>query len=159
MKHKPHRVWNDIQKKYYEDTLPSNIIYDIINGIFINSSDSNDECNYLTIERFTGAEDKDDNPIYENDILEIEVNGILMYALVVYKDESARYIAEWKSCKTPRRQNYVDLDCDTAYTSRKVGHIHTSSCNPDHNGECLVCDCWLTECQLKEYIYNYGNNI
>lgn len=21
-------------------------------------------------------------------------------------------------------------------------------CNPDHNGECLVCDCWLSECAL-----------
>jgi len=19
-------------------------------------------------------------------------------------------------------------------------------CNPDHNGECLVCDCWLSDC-------------
>lgn len=21
-------------------------------------------------------------------------------------------------------------------------------CEPDHNGECLVCDCWLSDCPL-----------
>ena len=21
-------------------------------------------------------------------------------------------------------------------------------CNPDHNGECLICDCWLSECAM-----------
>jgi hypothetical protein len=25
-------------------------------------------------------------------------------------------------------------------------------CNPDHNGECLVCDCWLTECALDRLL-------
>jgi hypothetical protein len=23
-------------------------------------------------------------------------------------------------------------------------------CNPDHNGECLVCDCWLSDCPLQQ---------
>ena len=23
-------------------------------------------------------------------------------------------------------------------------------CNPDHNGECLVCDCWLSDCPLAK---------
>lgn len=157
MKHKPYRIWNAILKKYCENTLPPNINYDIVNGMFINLSDCNDDCKYLIIERFTGTEDKDDNPIYENDILEIEVNGVRMYATVIYNDDSTRYIAEWKSCKTPRRQNYVDLNCDVAYDSRKVGHIHTLPCNLDHNGECLICDCWESECQVKEY--TYGNNV
>lgn len=21
-------------------------------------------------------------------------------------------------------------------------------CNPDHNGECLICDCWLSDCAI-----------
>jgi hypothetical protein len=24
----------------------------------------------------------------------------------------------------------------------------TKPCNQDHNGECLVCDCWLSNCAL-----------
>jgi hypothetical protein len=23
-------------------------------------------------------------------------------------------------------------------------------CNPDHNGECLVCDCWLSDCPFNK---------
>jgi hypothetical protein len=25
-------------------------------------------------------------------------------------------------------------------------------CKPDHNGECLVCDCWLSQCALDRLI-------
>lgn len=25
-------------------------------------------------------------------------------------------------------------------------------CNFDHNGECLVCDCWLSDCAYKRYL-------
>ena len=32
------------------------------------------------------------------------------------------------------------------------------SCKPDHNGECLICDCWLENCAFerwknKDYAY------
>jgi hypothetical protein len=25
-------------------------------------------------------------------------------------------------------------------------------CNPDHNGECLICDCWLDNCAYGRYL-------
>jgi hypothetical protein len=25
-------------------------------------------------------------------------------------------------------------------------------CDPDHNGECLVCDCWLTQCAFDRWL-------
>ena len=25
-------------------------------------------------------------------------------------------------------------------------------CNPDHNGECLVCDCWPTDCAVYRWV-------
>jgi hypothetical protein len=24
-------------------------------------------------------------------------------------------------------------------------------CKPDHNGECLICDCWLENCAFKRW--------
>jgi len=27
-----------------------------------------------------------------------------------------------------------------------------SPCNPDHNGECLICDCWLSDCAYTRYL-------
>jgi len=28
----------------------------------------------------------------------------------------------------------------------------TIPCDLDHNGECLVCDCWITECAWQRYL-------
>lgn len=25
-------------------------------------------------------------------------------------------------------------------------------CKPDHNGECLICDCWLSDCAWKRFL-------
>jgi len=25
-------------------------------------------------------------------------------------------------------------------------------CNPDHNGECLICDCWLSSCAFIRFL-------
>ena len=33
---------------------------------------------------------------------------------------------------------------------RVVGNIFELPCNPDHNGECLVCDCWLSDCPFNK---------
>jgi hypothetical protein len=30
-----------------------------------------------------------------------------------------------------------------------VGNIFQLPCKPDHNGECFVCDCWMTDCQFS----------
>ena len=29
-----------------------------------------------------------------------------------------------------------------------IGNIFQLPCKPDHNGECIHCDCWLTDCQF-----------
>jgi hypothetical protein len=31
-----------------------------------------------------------------------------------------------------------------------IGNIFQLPCNPDHNGECLVCDCWLSDCPFNK---------
>jgi len=25
-------------------------------------------------------------------------------------------------------------------------------CNLDHNGECLICDCWISDCAYQRYL-------
>ena len=32
-----------------------------------------------------------------------------------------------------------------------IGNIFQLPCNPDHNGECLVCDCWLSDCPFLKF--------
>lgn len=30
--------------------------------------------------------------------------------------------------------------------------VKKTPCDPDHNSECLVCDCWLTECAFDRWL-------
>jgi hypothetical protein len=32
-----------------------------------------------------------------------------------------------------------------------IGNIFQLPCNPDHNGECLVCDAWLSDCPFLKF--------
>jgi hypothetical protein len=36
--------------------------------------------------------------------------------------------------------------------SDRVKQSKKSPCNFDHNGECLVCDCWPSECAWQRYL-------
>jgi hypothetical protein len=52
----------------------------------------------------------------------------------------------------------VSLELEKIEYKRKIEELHEIiktltknklPCNPDHNGECLVCDCWLSDCPLQ----------
>ena len=32
------------------------------------------------------------------------------------------------------------------------GELIQRPCNFDHNGECLVCDCWISDCAYQRYL-------
>jgi hypothetical protein len=36
------------------------------------------------------------------------------------------------------------------FLARKINKKETP-CKPDHNGECLICDCWLENCAFKRW--------
>jgi hypothetical protein len=40
--------------------------------------------------------------------------------------------------------------CCNMLSSQIVSDGFRLPCNPDHNGECLVCDCWLSDCWLSD---------
>lgn len=47
-------------------------------------------------------------------------------------------------------------------TSKRLKKVSLSSrpCDFDHNGECLICDCWISECgyaRLLNNDYRYEN--
>jgi septal ring factor EnvC (AmiA/AmiB activator) len=52
--------------------------------------------------------------------------------------------------KSQEKQNF--LDAQNADLRSLVFSLTQNKlpCKPDHNGECLLCDCWISDCPLKE---------
>ncbi len=92
----------------------------------------------IPVEQFTGMYDKNNKPIYEGDF----IRGQFDHGPAGYREEIAPVI--WTN-EDSYQWNYWDLS-----TIEVIGNKHQWPCKKpgsfDHNGECLICDCWATDC-------------
>jgi hypothetical protein len=122
------RIWDNEQKKfeYFElnnITIPDRLL-------------TQDK---FPVQQFTGEYDKNKKEIYEGDIIRsyskefindnYEAEVVFMDAAFHSKINEKDYRGIWSG---------DDIEV--------MGNIFQLPCNPDHNGECLVCDCWLSDC-------------
>ena len=93
--------------------------------------------NYI-IQQYTGLKDSKGNPIYEGDF----IRGMFDFGPAGYKEEILPVV--WDNEKG-YQWNHWDLS-----TIEVIGNKHEWPCRKpgsfDHNGECLICDCWATDC-------------
>ena len=93
--------------------------------------------NYI-VQQYTGLNDKNGNPIYEGDF----IRGQFDHGPAGYREEIAPVI--WTN-EDGYQWNYWDLS-----TIEVIGNKYQWPCKKpgsfDHNGECLICDCWATDC-------------
>ena len=86
----------------------------------------------------TSLNDKNGNPIYEGDF----IRGMFDHGPAGLREEILP--VRWSN-EDGYQWNYWDLS-----TIEVIGNKHEWPCRKpgsfDHNGECLICDCWATDC-------------
>jgi uncharacterized phage protein (TIGR01671 family) len=120
-------------------------------------------CQYdYPVQQFTGLTDCKGNNIYEGDIIKethfedwqdkagFDYFGVVKH--VVYTDKNnglqvSTYSSFPKSNdRLGNAGNPITVKCEV------IGNIFGFPCRPDHNGECLICDCWLSDCPMVDLV-------
>jgi hypothetical protein len=97
------------------------------------------------IQQYTGLKDKNGKEIYEGDRVRSSYTGnVDFFGEVIWLEDRASFGVRTGNAF----ETFEDL-MDYMKYFEVVGNIFQLPCNPDHNGECLVCDCWLSDCQFQ----------
>ena len=142
-----YRVWHKIEKRYVYlrsiDFEKENIGYDAYReGNYYDIASFKD----VVFQQFTGLYDKNKNPIYEGDRVKFGyTKNKDFFGEVVWFEERATFGVKAKNAG----EDFNDL-VDYMHLFEVVGNIFELPCNPDHNGECLVCDEWVDYCPFNK---------
>jgi uncharacterized phage protein (TIGR01671 family) len=141
-----YRVWHKIEKRFVElrsiDFEKKNIGYDAFREANYEDISSFDD---VVFQQFTGLYDKNKKPIYEGDRVRFGyTENEDFFGEVVWLEDRASFGV--------RYENITETFEDLGFVQKLfevVGNIFELPCNPDHNGECLVCDEWLDSCPFN----------
>lgn len=138
-----YRVWHKVEKRFIElrtiDFVFKTIGYD--KAVWFNYWESQSFDNII-FQQFTGLKDSKGKEIYEGDRVRFGYTGnVDFFGEVIWLEDRASFGVRTKNAF----ETFEDL-MDYMKYFEVVGNIFQLPCNPDHNGECLVCDCWLSYC-------------
>jgi hypothetical protein len=146
------RCWDKINKKFIPPSriaVSGNGILLITNsGMYENFENQNyfdSDIDYV-VQQFAGLYDKNDNPIYEGDRVRFSyIENEYFFGEVVWLEDRASFGVRYENIT----ETFEDLGFVQKYFE-VVGNIFKLPCNPDHNGECLICDKPLDGCPFNK---------
>ena len=135
------RVWSNKDKDFLHNITETwDLIYADGKWYFLGGKELDN--NYV-IQQWTGEYDMNRKPIYEGDIISsysAEFINENFEAEIVFMDAAFHAKINEKDYRGVWSGNDIEV----------MGNIFQLPCNPDHNGECLVCDCWLSDCPFNK---------
>jgi hypothetical protein len=143
------RVWDKLEKRFiYPDKGYQGHYVLSLDGKFHNlqNGSGGDEC---VVQQFTELYDKNKKPIYEGDRVRFDYTGkVDIFGEVIWLEHRASFGVRYKNTF----ETFEDVMMDHNMNCFEViGNIFELPCNPDHNGECLVCDAWLSDCPFLKF--------
>jgi uncharacterized phage protein (TIGR01671 family) len=137
------RIWDSSDKEW--SSVNPSFGYSHNKGYFEleGSKYQRDNC---IIQQYTGLKDKNGKEIYEGDRVRFGYTKYEdFFGEVIWLEDRASFGVKTKNAF----ETFEDL-MDYMKYFEVVGNIFQLPCNPDHNGECLVCDCWLSDCPFNK---------
>ena len=141
------RAWDKLEKRFfYPDKGYQGHYVLYLNGQFQNLQNGSGGDEYV-VQQWTGLYDKNKKPIYEGDRVRFSYTNQNhdFFGEVIWLEDRASFGVKSKNAF----ETFEDL-MDYMKLFEVVGNIFQLPCNPDHNGECLVCDCWLSDCPFNK---------
>jgi hypothetical protein len=134
------RAWDTLAKQFiYPDRGYQGHFILTLTGQFQNLQNGSGGDEYV-VQQWTGLKDSKGIDIYEGDRVRSNYTGnVDFFGEVIWLEDRASFGVINKNSF----ENFEDLNMKYLEV---VGNIFQLPCNPDHNGECLVCDCWLSDC-------------
>jgi hypothetical protein len=138
------RVWSKRDKNFLHNIEQNfDLVYSEEKWYILGGNELDE--NYV-IQQFTELYDKNKKPIYEGDRVRFGYTGnVDFFGEVIWLEDRASFGVRTKNAF----ETFEDL-MDYMKYFEVVGNIFQLPCNPDHNGECLVCDCWLSDCEFNK---------